>query len=424
MTRLNYLPSNTIPYNQTLFRASPGYYKGNHAAEFKDFTLFTAFQPIYSFSHRRKVGMEALVRSIDKESNPVPPWKVFNSIEPNELLHLEKILTAIHVDNFNTLDMTNAWLFLNVNPGSLDDIDTYSQYLRELLERAHIPPHRVVIEVLETAFNDESHLELSIKTLKQLGCMIAIDDFGAGHSNFERVWRMEPDIVKFDRSMIHKAARDPSVQVMLKGIVEILHSKKCIVLAEGIETYEEAVTAMDANIDLGQGFLLCRPFHVSDPIPRLENMWVRLYESYETYTTRNKLSYIDEIQAYIEGFRDLIDEVDNNDNLRIESEELFEMPRTMRLYVLSEDGAQLSSNLEAKKRVGSIDKKMEPLYQATGANWKLRPYYRNAINHPGELQITPPYLSITDAELCITLSQTILMNGQLQILCCDLKWNH
>lgn len=402
----------------------PGFYKGNHAADFHGYKLFSAFQPVYSFSHRRKVGLEALVRGIDGSGKAVPPWKLFGSVNPQSLVDLDKVLTSVHISNFTSLDVHNQWLFLNVNPGSIADVHTYVEHLRKLLNETGIPPHRIVIEVLETAFNDEALLEKSIQTLKELGCMIAIDDFGAGHSNFERVWRMEPDIVKFDQTMVKRAARDVSVQVMMKGIVDILHAKRCIVLAEGIETYREAVVAMDANVDLGQGFLLTKPFHVSDPVPRDSGIWDNIYEAYNNHSRRSTHGYLFEIKNYIKSFRKLVHELETKQDLRIVSEDLFALPRTLRLFVLSKDGAQQSANIEANHRIRMFDKKMEPLFQATGAKWQLRPYYRNAINNPGELQITPPYLSITDAELCVTLSQTIQLNGELHILCCDLKWSY
>ncbi len=405
-------------------RSAPGFYKGSHSIDFHGYRLYTAFQPVYSFSHRRKVGLEALVRGVDSSGKAVPPWKLFGSAQPMELIDLDLMLTEVHLDNFTSLDMKNYWLFLNVNPGSIAAIDTYTTHLRRLLQQTGVPAHRVVIEVLETAFSDETLLEGSIRKLKDLGCMIAIDDFGAGHSNFERVWRMEPDIVKFDQTMIKRAARDKSVQVMMKGIVDILHTKKCIVLAEGIETFKEAVTAMDANIDLGQGFLLTKPYPISDPVPRIDAVWDNIYQAYEHHTRKNAHGYIDEIKQYIKGFRNMLPELEENTNLRTVSGDMLALPRTMRLYVLNQDGSQLSANVEADKRTGFVDKKMEPLYQAAGAKWHLRPYYRNAVNNPDELQITPPYLSITDAELCITLSQTIRMNGEMHILCCDLKWDY
>jgi EAL domain-containing protein (putative c-di-GMP-specific phosphodiesterase class I) len=326
-------------------RTSNDYYQGSNAAVYKGYKLYTAFQPIYSFSHRRKVGIEALVRGIDSNQKSIAPWKLFGLINSTDMPELEQILTQVHLRNFTSMDMQNCWLFLNVSPASLADINTYAGFLWEILDKAGIPAHRVVIEVLETAFNSELQLEHSIRTLKDLGCMIAIDDFGAGHSNFERVWRMEPDIVKFDRTMIQKAALDTSVQVMMKGIVEILHAKKCIVLAEGIETHKEAVAAMDANVDLGQGFLLAKPFHISDPVSRLEDIWSDIYNSYETFTRRSKLGYIDEIKNYIKDFRKLLLELETNQNLRIVSGDLFALPRTMRLYVLSKDGSQLSANI-------------------------------------------------------------------------------
>lgn len=400
---------------------SPGFFEGSHALYFKQCRVFSAFHPIYSFAHRRKVGLEALARGIDHRGKPVPPWKLFNRLADNELFELERDLQRVHLDNFNCLDRMNTWLFLNVNPAALNDINQFEGYFRELLARSGIPAYRIVIEILEDAFSDESLLAYTIKRLKAIGCMIAIDDFGAGHSNFERVWRLEPDIVKFDHSLIQRATRDPSVQVMLKGVVDILHAKRCIVVAEGIETIREAVVAMDANVDLGQGFLFSHPFRVSDPVDRVAGLWDDLYQAYDNYAEQTRVGHLDETHRYMREFRKLVEAIEQNDDLSIDSESLLGLPRTMRLFVLSQDGAQLSANIESSPRVKNYHEKLEPLYQANGANWKLKPYFRNALNNPGEVNITSPYFSITDARLCITLSSTVRVNGELQILCCDLK---
>lgn len=69
-----------------------------------------------------------------------------------------------------------------------------------LLQRYQIPAARVVVETIEGAIADEGQLSESVQFYKNLGCLVAIDDFGAGHSNIERIWRLVPDIVKLDRS--------------------------------------------------------------------------------------------------------------------------------------------------------------------------------------------------------------------------------
>jgi len=86
-----------------------------------------------------------------------------------------------------------------------------------------IAPHRVVIEILESEINDQAYLKDLIKHFRNMGCLIAIDDFGAGHSNFDRIWELEPDIVKIDRSLIKRAAINSKVKRILSGMESLIH---------------------------------------------------------------------------------------------------------------------------------------------------------------------------------------------------------
>jgi EAL domain-containing protein (putative c-di-GMP-specific phosphodiesterase class I) len=240
------------------------WYKSRHAAEFKDFRVFSAFQPIYSFSQQRRIGFEALVRGLDASSQAVAPLKLFSSMNIAEFVEFDKILNRIHLLNFQHLDLMDNLLFLNMSPDSLAAIGDRSSSFLELLVAADIPASRIVIEVLEWDTGETDQLERSVYRLRKMGCRIAVDDFGAGQSNLDRVRQLDPDIVKFDREMVHAAARDAGCRESMQGIVDLLHARKCEVLAEGIETQQQADCALEAGIDLGQGYLLARPFIVSE----------------------------------------------------------------------------------------------------------------------------------------------------------------
>jgi EAL domain-containing protein (putative c-di-GMP-specific phosphodiesterase class I) len=275
------------------------YYRGNYAASFQDYKVYSAFQPIYNFSRGSKIGVEALARSIDSRSKDISPISLFSNLSNSDLVALEQILHRVHLDNFNRLALSDSLLFLNVNPATLGDVDSYIYHFRHMLALTFFPAERIVIEVLETAFDNDARLDHTIRRLKDLGCKIAIDDFGAGHSNLERVWRVEPDIVKIDRSMIIKAVKDPTNRIMLRTIVDFLHGKGCIVLAEGIETRAEAMTALEAEMDLAQGHMLAPPFHASEPSTHSQEFWDCLDQSRTSKPQTNNTIYTDQFNYFI-----------------------------------------------------------------------------------------------------------------------------
>lgn len=69
-----------------------------------------------------------------------------------------------------------------------------------------------------------------------------------------------------------------------------------------------------------------------------------------------------------------------------------------------------------------LDKRFAPLLSGDNANWSHKHYHFRALERPGEMQVSRPYLSVADSRMCTTISQTLVVNGQLFIFCCDLDW--
>ncbi len=166
------------------------------------------------------VGHEALVRVKDKTNTPVSPAALFEKERSAaDTIHLDRLCRYIHLHNYRILKDEINWLFLNVSPQTISSGKAYGSYFSDLLEAFDFPAHRIVIEVVEHPIEDNDLLMETIGYYKDLGCLIAIDDFGAGHSNFDRIWTLRPDIVKLDRSFMVRAGRNPDVRNILPGIV-------------------------------------------------------------------------------------------------------------------------------------------------------------------------------------------------------------
>lgn len=400
--------------------ASLGFYNGSHCARYDEYRLFSAFQPIYSIAHKRIVGLEGLLRGVDAEGSLIPPWKLFNQIDKDNVLLLDKLCQVVHVDNFMALDADDIWLFLNVNPLSLREVESFVDYLDSLITDRKLPACRIVIEVLENETDSELALEAAISHYKELGCLIAIDDFGVGHSNFERIWRIQPDIVKFDRGMINKAGKNPSIRSMMKSIVSLLHDNSCIVLAEGIENIDEGIACMEANVDLVQGYYFCRPFMLSEGLNADETIWSDLYDQYDDFSKE----YNKQIKEKIGYCRERFSEVINLDDIEAIANYMFSIDKVIRLYKIAEDGSQSFSNIVSP--VYSYDKveKLNPLLKAEGASWQHRSYFKSAIQNPGVMQTSGPYLSISDGKSVITFSMKVESAAKPYVLCCDLYWDN
>ena len=118
----------------------------------------------------------------------------------------------------------------------------------------------IVFEVSESeAINNFDLLMKSRDTLTRMKMGIAADDFGTGYSSIDRIIKIRPNIIKFDRSIVENIHQDPVKQAYVKGLVKAGETLKTEVLAEGVEKWEEAVVLQKMGVPLIQGFLLHRP---------------------------------------------------------------------------------------------------------------------------------------------------------------------
>ncbi len=284
-------------------------------ADFQGLTLRTALQPIYSISHKRIVGYEALIRAFDNDDSAVLPLHLFQlPASDSENLLLDRLCRYLHIRNYSGLEDQLNWLFLNVSPQAVTSGRHADSFFGQLLEKTGLPPHRIVIEIVEQPTDDAEKLKETVAYYKELGCLTAIDDFGAGHSNFERIWNLSPDIVKLDRTLLTRATEDRKARQILNGIVSLLHQSGCLVLLEGVETREQALVSIDAGVDFVQGFYFRTP---SINLEELTRTPADFDELLNEYKSRNQVT-LDPTRQLTEFFRGYF--LDAIDKLRDGSE--------------------------------------------------------------------------------------------------------
>jgi EAL domain-containing protein (putative c-di-GMP-specific phosphodiesterase class I) len=388
---------------------------------FNGLRLDSRFQPIFSLAHQRVIGFEALMRATGPDGRPHGPHEVFgNTRSYTDTVLLDRLCRATHLYNFARQDAADTWLFLNINPRVIAAGRRSGSFLQGKLGQLGFPPERVVIEIVETALADESPLVESVRHYRALGCLIAIDDFGAGHSNFDRICRLRPDIVKLDRSIVMQAAVDPGIRAIVPGMVSLLHETGSLVVMEGIETEYEAMVAMDADADFVQGYYFARPAPVTavSAAPAFD----ALFGQFRAMTLKGRTGYRGEIAPYLNGLGYASVLLQSSHPLEVACKGFLELPRAERCFLLDGEGRQLGSNINAPHAHVESDRRFAPLRDAAGANWSRRHYFRRAISRPDKVQVTRPYLSAATATPCITVSIAFKIRGERRVLCGDLRW--
>ena len=393
-------------------------------ADFQGLTLRTALQPIYSISHKRIVGYEALIRAFDNDDSAVLPLHLFQlPASDSENLLLDRLCRYLHIRNYSGLEDQLNWLFLNVSPQAVTSGRHADSFFGQLLEKTGLPPHRIVIEIVEQPTDDAEKLKETVAYYKQLGCLTAIDDFGAGHSNFERIWNLSPDIVKLDRTLLTRATEDRKARQILNGIVSLLHQSGCLVLLEGVETREQALISIDAGVDFVQGFYFRTP---SIDLEELTRTPANFDELLDEYKSRNQVT-LDPTRQLTEFFRgyflNAIDKLRDGSEMHQACVGLLNHQAVSRCYLVNEHGIQIADTIISDTGTRSLDPRFKPLESTSSADWFRQEYLRQALSQPGNLHVTAPYLCVTGAYMCITLSQGYSQDGELRVLCCDILAN-
>lgn len=395
---------------------------GRATAVFDAYRIGSHFQPILSLSHQRIIGHEGLLRAADAQGNPIAPPTVLAQAEAaGGLVSLDRIARLLHVLNRPRAD--NQWLFLNVHPAVFVDAIAKNSFMLDLLAHQNMTPGDVVIEVLEDAIRDEARFTETVERLRGEGFLIALDDFGAGHSNFDRVWTVQPEIVKLDRSFAVRMEHDAGARRLMPRIVNLLHEAGSLVLLEGIETETQARIALDSDIDFVQGYYFARPSPQPETGATLKAHISALWQDFATREAAASIGQREMIAPYRNalGYASVL--IAAGRPVAEACTGFLELERTNFCYLLDRTGRQIGTNLWAKhSNGGQPSTRFRPLANASEARWSRRPYFRRAIRQLDRVQVTRPYLSATTAELCVTLSVGFLLDGEPYVLCGDIAW--
>jgi len=394
--------------------------KRQHISHYQGLNLTTAIQPIYSIDHQRTIGYEALVRATTPQGENVSPLTLLDMPDnEQEAIYLDRLCRLTHLANFHQIINDNCWLFINISALTSEKGREYGSFFAELLEKYNIKAHNVVVEIIEDAATDKGKLLDAINYYKDMGCMIAIDDFGAGHSNFERVWSLQPDIVKLDRSMILRATESDINRQMLNSIVKVLHQANCLVVIEGVENEQEALTAMSSGADFIQGFYFAKPqifqqldFDKSEVFNQLSDKFIAIEQL-------RIIKENEQDEHYVNSFKQCVVNIQQGESFAKATVDFNLLMDIKRCYLLDHIGNQIEKTILFNKEQGKD--KFAQLQESEKANWYRKHYVIQAIKNHLNICISEPYRSITGDGMCITLSMSFNVQDQQQILCLDIN---
>ena len=233
---------------------------GEFNSTFLGVQLNSAFQPIYDSAVGDLYGHEALLRpSLGGELSSTPEFAFSYAEQAGKLVQFDRVSRTLHVLNFRQIYAENSLLFLNVHPKLLIAVNAHGKVFERILHANSVPTDRVVIEIPENLVDQDKQLNEAIENYRDRGYRIAIDDFGKQNSKLSRLWKISPDYVKLDLSIIQEAEQNAKVRKLLPNLIHIIEDIGAKAIIEGIETQTHLDIALQSGGTLLQGYFLGKP---------------------------------------------------------------------------------------------------------------------------------------------------------------------
>jgi len=220
------------------------------------------FQPQVSLSTGEVVGYEALLR-LQIAHEIMPPSAVEHAFENVELAArlgdemLRRVLSQIRLWRAEGFDFGKVGV--NVSAAELLR-KNYADRVLEALERAEVPPGFLEIEVTEGVLfgRGAERCADTLRTLRAAGIGIALDDFGTGYASLTHLKSLPITRIKIDKGFVDHVAENESDAAIVRAVVKLAQALSLDVVAEGVETRQQAEFLKECECDIAQGYLFGR----------------------------------------------------------------------------------------------------------------------------------------------------------------------
>jgi EAL domain-containing protein (putative c-di-GMP-specific phosphodiesterase class I) len=374
------------------------------------------FQPFIDTATGEIAGIEALGRLLQPDGtySSVGPLFSGGKLAPLDLRQLDRDIRDDALRCFR--DAPSDWfLSLNISPRWISRTRA-GQPLPSLrqLEQHGIDPRRIVFEITELSGNQQRLLDV-VRCYRQAGSRIAIDDFGSGYSQLDRVLELTPDILKLDMRLFQAAARGGPSSEVVKALALMAEKTGCWIIAEGVETEQELEFALECGARYVQGFVFAqadRAFHPTDTHVKRFALLRTHYVSHKLQERAKLMQLRQQLASLIQDIRPWAES-----NARISTLPLpHDYPWLLRLYQCDRHGTQISPNLEWNGLFWQENRRF------LNHNWSWRPYFYSLLSESLDerrMNLSNTYRDASTNQYCMTAGQFILQGQRLLLIDID-----
>lgn len=220
--------------------------------------MILALQPIVRAGDRKPAFYEALLRMREVDGTIVPAGAF---IPVAERLGLARLIDHRMLELAVKVLRASANLNISLNvSGETASDPAWLNALRALTNSDASIMRRMMVEITETtAITDIEESVMFVRSLRELGCRVAIDDFGAGYSSFHNLRRLDFDMVKIDGAFVRDLPNSPEDQILVRALVDLAQSFAMDTVAEWVTDEATAEIVEEAGVSYMQGFHFRQP---------------------------------------------------------------------------------------------------------------------------------------------------------------------
>ncbi len=372
----------------------------------EDKKLFPYFQPILGIASSKIIGYEALARQYDENNQVISAGALFNnpdfSIE--QRIEWDREVRWQALQKFSQLDK-NSYLTINISSCWIEYISNLNKLpTLAMLDKLDIDRRRIIIEITESHC-DIDKLIKAVNIYRQNGLRVAIDDFGSGFSQLDRVMSIRPDIIKIDMRLFKQAAKGGIASDVVHLLTRLCKRTGCRIVCEGVETDEEFIFGLSCGAQFLQGFLFSAAepgFQASDQYKKHIGSLRKKFLNRFIESQSEKNHKVNKIKALINRLKQSLQEDFNLNELATWN---FKEYGILRFYLCDNKGVQTSPNFNFSQTKWSTD------HTKIGYNWAWRSYFYHLLAmeqaNSGDINhfVTSERYKDFDSEiLCKTLS--------------------
>jgi diguanylate cyclase (GGDEF)-like protein/PAS domain S-box-containing protein len=221
--------------------------------------IWPAFQPLVDLQSGAIIGFEVLARWTHATAGAIAPSDFIPFAEASNLIGALTRKIVQEACRRAASWPGNFVLAINLSPTQFQDPDLF-QFIASIVSETRFPMNRIHIEMTESALlDDDSVVRENIASLKSAGMGISLDDFGTGFASLTRLHAFPFDKLKIDTSFVRSMQHDSGSRKIVASVVGLGQSLGMTVVAEGVETEEQAAMLRRIGCDVGQGWLFGRP---------------------------------------------------------------------------------------------------------------------------------------------------------------------